>query len=50
MTEQATKEGIKFGDLAKLIRKDLEIESGLPLFELFQAIKESLNLKNKISP
>ena len=49
MTDKAALDGVKFGDLAKQIRLELNIGSGLPLFELFQAINPLAKLQNKIS-
>lgn len=50
MSDNALHNGVKFGDLAKKIRLELNINSGLPLFEIFQAIAHTKPLQNKISP
>lgn len=39
ITQRAQSEGVKFGDIAKKLRIDLGINSGLPLWEIFLAIK-----------
>lgn len=39
VTQQAQSEGRKFGDIAKQLRVDLSINSGLPLLEVFLAVK-----------
>lgn len=39
MTEKAGRENKKFGDIAKQVRIDLDINSGLPLWEVFMAVK-----------
>lgn len=49
LNDKATLDGVKFGDLAKQIRLDLSINSGLPLFELFQSIKQDKSLNHKKS-
>lgn len=49
MIDHATSQNKKMGDIAKSLRAELAIGSGLPLFELFQAVKNH-DLKKKLSP
>ena len=39
VTQEAQKQGKKFGDIAKDLRTDFEMTSGLPLWETFEAVK-----------
>lgn len=39
VTQEAQKQGNKFGDIAKFLRTEFEMTSGLPLWETFEAVK-----------
>ena len=39
VTQEAQKQGNKFGDIAKALRTEFEMTSGLPLWETFEAVK-----------
>lgn len=45
ITQEALDQGKKFGDIAKALRSELDINSGLPLYEVFESVKPKKALK-----